>query len=295
MKEIKELLAKAVEEKIGPEYKVELGKTKKNNGVVYNSLTIRTKEEEMIAPVIHIDEIVMQIRCGLPMKKAVEMIYEAYEKSKAQRFDVDVLDMMDREFILKHVEYQVVNAEKNAEMISKVPSKRLMDLAAIYRVAIRNEEDTASFVLTNQLLKEAKISQKVLDIAATRNTEMVGFSVKTMGQVMAEELCMPEEMCNEMSGEPKMYVLTNDKKCFGASILLYEKYLMELSEKVADDLFILPSSIHEVLALPVSGCELDDLKKMVKDVNDTEVSEQEVLSYKVYRYNRETGEIEVAA
>lgn len=81
----------------------------------------------------------------------------------------------------------------------------------------------------------------------------------------------------------------------GASIILYNEKLAELSAKLDDDLLIMPSSIHEVLAVPASSIDVEDLKNMVREVNDTEVSEQEILGYSVYRYNRETDTIEVAA
>lgn len=92
-----------------------------------------------------------------------------------------------------------------------------------------------------------------------------------------------------------MFVLSNERKINGASIILYNEPLAELSDKLSDDLLIMPSSIHEVLAVPASSMDAIDLKQMVREVNDTEVSEQEILGYSVYRYNRETGTIEVAA
>lgn len=92
-----------------------------------------------------------------------------------------------------------------------------------------------------------------------------------------------------------MFVLSNKRKINGASIILYNEPLDELSDKLSDDLLIMPSSIHEVLAIPASSMDAIDLKQMVREVNDTEVSEQEILGYSVYRYNRETGTIEVAA
>lgn len=82
---------------------------------------------------------------------------------------------------------------------------------------------------------------------------------------------------------------------YEVSIILYNEQLAQLSEKLNDDLLIMPSSIHEVLAVPASSMNAIDLKQMVGEVNDTEVSEQEILGYSVYRYNRKTGVVEVAA
>ena len=49
-----------------------------------------------------------------------------------------------------------------------------------------------------------------------------------------------------------------------------------------------------LLAVPVSTAEIEELRQMVKEVNDNEVAPEEILGYEVYRYNRETGEVEVA-
>ena len=57
---------------------------------------------------------------------------------------------------------------------------------------------------------------------------------------------------------------------------------------MGSDLFILPSSIHEVLALPDDG-EVDwkELEEIVQTINQTEVEDREVLSDTVYCYCRE--------
>lgn len=94
---------------------------------------------------------------------------------------------------------------------------------------------------------------------------------------------------------PQMYVLTNARKLHGANIMLYKEYLEIAAEKMNGDFYILPSSIHELLAVPVSTAEIEKLRQMVKEVNDNEVAPEEILGYEVYRYNRETGEVEVAA
>ena len=128
------------------------------------------------------------------------------------------------------------------------------------------------------------------------NTSKVGFTVQSMYEVMAEMMHIDEKTVEEMyEGGPGMFILSNKRKINGASIILYNEYLAELSDKLGDDLLIMPSSIHEVLAVPASSMDATDLKQMVREVNDTETSEQEILGYSVYRYNRETGTIEVAA
>ena len=59
-------------------------------------------------------------------------------------------------------------------------------------------------------------------------------------------------------------------------------------------LYILPSSVHEVIMFPAKGDEDDAaLRKMVRDINDTEVEKQDRLSDNIYFYNHETDMIEL--
>lgn len=99
----------------------------------------------------------------------------------------------------------------------------------------------------------------------------------------------------EMAGNGYSVTAQETTKNNGANIMLYKEYLEIAAEKMNGDFYILPSSIHELLAVPVSTAEIEKLRQMVKEVNDNEVAPEEILGYEVYRYNRETGEVEVAA
>ena len=67
-----------------------------------------------------------------------------------------------------------------------------------------------------------------------------------------------------------------------------------LSEELDKDLFILPSSVDEVLLLPdTEGYAVDDLKQMVLEINRTYVSKDCFLSNSVYRYSREEKNVKV--
>ena len=52
------------------------------------------------------------------------------------------------------------------------------------------------------------------------------------------------------------------------------------------------SSIHEVILIPAYDHDsYDELTSMVKEVNSTQLSKEEILSDHVYFYSRETGQI----
>lgn len=91
-----------------------------------------------------------------------------------------------------------------------------------------------------------------------------------------------------------MYVLSNEQRYFGASCMLYPQALKEISQRLNDNLYILPSSIHEVILIPASFADdANELSEIVQEVNISEVAQDEILSDTVYYYNQNTEEISV--
>lgn len=96
----------------------------------------------------------------------------------------------------------------------------------------------------------------------------------------------------EESDTDILYRLTNSSEFLGAVAMLYDGVLEEIGNKLHENFYILPSSIHEVLIVPESAsCSQKNLMRMVKDVNQYQVDAEEVLSYNVYYYDRETEQI----
>ena len=56
-------------------------------------------------------------------------------------------------------------------------------------------------------------------------------------------------------------------------------------EKLDSDLFVIPSSVHEVLVGKTDDFDLSHLSEMVYDINQSEVSIEERLSNQLYYYN----------
>lgn len=291
---VKELVG-AVKEMAGNGYSVTAQETTKNNGVKMLGIEIR-KPEETVVPRLYVDGIVDRVEDGfMTVEDVAKKVFEMYQNSETPEIEMNVEKLIDRKFILDHVEYQLVNAERNAEKLKDIPGKKIADLVAIYRVVVSAGEDGAmSYVLTKAILDRSGISFEELDEAAKKNTEKSGFSVRTMNEVMYELMGVnPGPEIEEPDG-PQMYVLTNTRKLHGANIMLYKEYLEIAAEKMNEDFYILPSSIHELIAVPVSAQGLEELREMVKAVNDNQLAPEEILGYEVYRYNRETGEVEVA-
>ncbi len=90
---------------------------------------------------------------------------------------------------------------------------------------------------------------------------------------------------DEWAPDEVMNVLTTKSKENGAGILLCGEYLAEIREKIGD-YYILPSSIHEVIivAKDKSFANIDELAKIVREINVSKVSDGEFLSDEAFEY-----------
>ena len=100
-------------------------------------------------------------------------------------------------------------------------------------------------------------------------------------------------MLDEMFDIPEermMYVLSNKTGINGASIILDEEFMENVYKRIGKDFYILPSSIHEVLAVADDGyMDAKDMQMMVYEINRSQVSVEDRLSDHVYKYTKETG------
>lgn len=148
-----ERLVEAVKDIAGEDYEVKAVVVKKNNGVKLDAVNIR-KTDENVVPTIYIQrELELLEEDKITVQEAAKHVLKVYEENKGRKpvTDVDIKDISGRDFILQHVEYQLVNAERNAERLETVPARRIVDLAALYRVVVSEDETgTASYILSTE-------------------------------------------------------------------------------------------------------------------------------------------------
>ncbi len=96
-------------------------------------------------------------------------------------------------------------------------------------------------------------------------------------------------------GAPEMYVASNSAGVFGACAMLHDMLLRQFAEETGDGFYILPSSVHEVLFLPVrgSGGDAESLGRMVREINAGVLEPGDVLSDHVYYYSAEKDRVSI--
>lgn len=170
----------------------------------------------------------------------------------------------------------------------------------MYRIVINKDQNgIQSTKVTNELAERLGMNEEQLFKCAAENTKRIfPPTVKNMNDVMRDlylKSGVPEDIAEMMIGEipPEhtAWVISNKSALNGAASMLYENELYELAENLGSDLYILPSSVHEVLAVSAASESPEELAEMVVQVNKEEVSLDERLSNQVYHYDRELRKV----
>lgn len=261
----------------------------KNNGCEMDGLVIMEKGKD-IAPTIYLDSFYELYTNGENIKNIIRQIEVIYEQNKNNvTFDVNILKHFDT--IKDKIVYKVVNYRSSEKLLEQVPHKRILDLAVVFYCLLDNEYGrSATALIYNNNLKNWNVTIDDVYKAALKNTpDLLHSKISSMAalfekcgvNVDGEEVDLKDYVPSDM------YVLTNESKLNGAACILYENVLYDFAQKLGADLYILPSSVHEVILLPkLSMFEKDELVNMVKEVNTEGVAADEVLSDHVYEYNR---------
>lgn len=254
----------------------------KNNGVIMDGLSVR-QEGKHIAPMIYLDSYYREYLEGRSLRGICDTILECCENAELEeRFSVDFF--RDPEQVRGTVVYKIVNYEKNKKLLQEIPHLPYLDLALVFYCLLPDTlSGHATVLIRNSHLELWNKNTSWLYEAAKENTEVL----------LPRRLVRMEELICELIGEQPestysgipMYVLTNRRKSYGAACILYEGALEECREILGEDYYVLPSSVHETILIPTSAVSDSlELCALVREVNQTQVTDTEVLSDTVYLY-----------
>ncbi|WP_303138677.1 DUF5688 family protein [uncultured Eubacterium sp.] len=258
-------------------------------------------------PTIYVNNLYEEYERTGKYEEVIRIAAETMERGIKSFNDEIKAELLDTSRLKDNVFFTLINAEQNKELLKTVPHREFEDLAIVYRWNLGNDSlGTYTNLVNNDLAEKEGLTENDLYNAASKNTkELFPVSIKNMNEVIGEmifgESGIDEEMQKEFSevmqetpDENCMYVITNESKLFGAASMLYEEPIHKLAEQVGGDLYILPSSVHEVIAVPADFGSPEELAEMVYEVNMEQVDINDRLSNQVYYYDRDLRTLRLA-
>jgi len=276
----------------------------KNNGKVLTALTV-LPDGQNVAPNIYLDGFYMEYERGTDLDEIMDEMADICMSHIHPSEDISNIGekFKNVDFVRDRVIMVAVSRERNADLLSDVPHTNREDLALIYKVMISSEEDgVATITIHNNHLDFWGLAVDELHELAMKNTrELLPVTVQSMNEVMREIFekdGMDEEMMDmlfqDMPADQQMYVISNQTKVNGAASMFYEDVLSDLAERIGTDLYILPSSIHECIAVSTKLNTPDALADMVSEINEGQVAADERLSDHVYHFSAESKKLALA-
>lgn len=257
-------------------YDVNITTVRKINQKKEALLLMPPKNEQIAAmPNIYLDEMYEEFRSKQDIEEVLRliaaMIIHHTGSFNAQQVDLDFKNKKDS------IVMNLINRERNLELLETVPHQDVMDLSVIYRIIMEQDDSgLATILVDNRIMEELELSEKELEELAYANT----------GRMFPIEIFKLSDL---------LYVMTNELKVHGATTMMYSQAVEILAEKIGGSFFVIPSSIHEIMAVPEWQCDAGTLVSMLEDGNKFCCLEEEILSNTIYHYDKDKKIFTMAA
>ncbi|WP_432631257.1 DUF5688 family protein [Brotaphodocola sp.] len=329
-KEFLETVTQNLHHALGESCRIDVCPLQKNNGVTLDGIRLY-QNGQLFVPTIYLNAYFDAYKNhAMSIEEILADILGLYENAMPpSRLSPEF--MSDFDSLKSRVMYRLIHTESNQELLKEVPSIRFLDLSVVFFLYI---EENAVGQLTTPIRKEhlrqwkigvsdlwklarvntptayppviQNMSDALEDLSNLTGIEPIHAPSPYLHNLHADSMdtIASNELTGTMIGEqdetecetttPPIYILTNSSGLYGAGCMLYPTVLEDLSDRLNQDLLILPSSIHEVLVLPAdTPIGLRELQVMITTINQTEVLPEDRLSNQIYFYRREDGMIDI--
>lgn len=290
-------------EKAGDTFDVEFKEVIKINDVKLRAINLR-RPGKNICRNFYVEDYFQQFQKGGSIDMIADNIFTLAKDYDFMADAVSSFDFYDFDVLKDHIIVKLMNYERNrAYLLDKVYLKYL-DFAVCFYVYLGVTEDRyiATTTLPDSVFETWNISRTDLLEIAMKNMEywLPGdiFPIQEAVTQIYEDpevLAQAEPIRQPEAGREaiEMYILSNVTHTYGAATILYKDILKDFAdEKGVKQVYILPSSLHEVLLVPgYEQMELPTLTKLVTEVNVSSIAPGIFLSDHAYVYERESDMI----
>lgn len=273
----------------------------KNNGEEHIAVVVT---DCITSPVLYIEGFYKEYKNGYTtLGEALESIIELFNNAleTAKKMSIEIEKIKDGDYIKQNVMAKVVSSVDNSYLEDKEYTEiDGLGMAYIYYLLINDDDNRKSVVLCKGMIDKFNITKEELHEVAIANTEKNEKAVLTcmqdvlFGMLGADEVNLLENKNRDIKDEI-MFILTNESITDGAVTMFYKDKLKEVADRLDDDLYVIPSSIHEVIIVPKEQKYDNRLTEILRYVNNGDtLKPDEVLSNDVFEYTRTDNVLKIS-
>lgn len=285
----------------------------KNNGIRLTGLSIGNNKSNL-TPTVYLDSYWKKLRgeskvISISEDMLQEIAEEIVMMAKKYRCKPTISFewFEDWSQVKNRLAVKLINRNRNSELLNDVPYRLVLDdLVLIAYVVLPKENNIKNGVIGDVTIRNSHLDQwgktadELMEVALKNTPNVLPYEVRNMNNLIAEmlgeEQIKHENIEDLNPATDTLLVLSNTEKMYGAAVLLYPNVLKRIANIMQADIYILPSSVHELILIPMTKeVSCNNLREMVSEVNQSSVvSEEEILTNTVYVYRRENDKVQVA-
>lgn len=259
------------------------------------ALSVRL-EGQVAAPLIYMDRFYDMYRSGMPEGEVMSRIAdETVGALKEIPIIPDYMSQIDSwDAVKDHLIVDAMGVSQNRDRLPDIPHRISGDIACVCRI---DAGGTGTILVSSSLAAKWDVPEdQIFETAISNSMKVRPAELSSMDDLLAElrEDEPSGESWNPEDPDQFLGVITTKDRVKGACTIFYpdvQEKLAALSEKVGD-LYIIPSSVHELLAVPArNGAREEELNQMIHEVNETCVDPVDRLSEFVHKFDARTKKL----
>lgn len=184
---------------------------------------------------------------------------------------------MERE--TERIIYHLIHFNEKDEEVNDRPYLLFEDMGIIFDILDPDYESIQK--IDHKKANKEQWSEQFLWEIAKKNTE----------QLLPAKL---ESVYKDFRGHTEdrpVFVVSNEMQRYGAGVICYENFLDDISRKYDKSLYLLPTSIHEMLLLFDDGKDQEEDLLHILEKSNQRLNKEEFLSENIYYYDKNTREL----
>ena len=298
-------VVKQIKDYLPPEYQemdYRVTERLKNNDTCRVGVSISSPDEET-ERTIYVEPFYEAVKDGEPLEEVMEKIAGQIKESSKVNSQIQGMCIKDFQQVKSRLSVGLVNTNANRWTLSHIPHKEIEDLSMICQISSPVADGVGTLNVTDDIRKMWKVSKETLfDTALANVRESDSYVMQDISDIVSEVVTgiFPAENLLNISedvpsiSKESIYVLTSANLNRGASAILCPKVMDKVSRMFPEGFYLLPSSIHEMLVVSKDATHAYDaasLGSTVREVNETKVDREDVLSDRIYEYDKSRGVI----
>ena len=276
--------------------KCEVVEKERNNGQRRVGITFSRPGQE-IAPVIYVEPFYKSVQQGEPLEDVMREIARTVELEMKNRPPITASQISEYDRIKEYLGVKLVNTKANRRNLKDITHIEMEDMSLIpvIRFPMPEQEMYGNMKITEELRRAWGVSVHDIFEQAWKNEEPP--VLQELGDAVSYGEDIHDLFAVERLTNDTMYVLTNQRAIDGAIQIALPGVMKKLSELLPKGFFIIPSSIHETLIMPkgmeIHGLEMTpkEMGQMLREINQGYVEKDEILSDRIYEYDKESGKV----